>query len=65
MLKWVVLSGPFAQLLRYTARLMLEVLQYDSARPELQALHLNENPRSKRGKRWGKKDKKGERKNRI
>jgi len=25
---------------------MLEVLQYDSARPALQALRLNENPRS-------------------
>ena len=25
---------------------MLEVLQYASAQPELQALHLNENPRS-------------------
>jgi len=40
---------------------MLEVPQYDSARPELQALHLNENSRSileKSGKKSQKESKK-------
>jgi len=37
---------------------MLKVLQYDSARPRLQALQLNENPRSILGKSGGKKRKK-------